>query len=291
MAGESFLKRLSGGIVVSLLLAGGLLAPGASSVGAQDSAVLRLASLPQWVTDQHPVAGALRAAVDGGVVDRVVLWWQRGVIQRDMLVGKPVRVLSQAEAEPLGGRGEFQGGALLWPSAQGAWARFTVRSATARPDDIVVIEVGGEINTLRQVLSRLFVAGGSAGLDELPLVRRALIEAPGVPVITWPFGRPVTGPEAGRWFAGPGGLEFLVVRSPGAVIENGATTTNGRADRSISTVDDWREGDRVLVRVAWQALRAGVPGVVLAWKDRTPKGDPDGADPFRLGRLGFVGRP
>ncbi|HSE95337.1 MAG TPA: hypothetical protein VLD61_05565, partial [Methylomirabilota bacterium] len=89
MAGQSFLKRLLGGIGVSLLLAGGLLTPGASSVSAQDSAVLRLASLPQWVSDQHPVAGALRAAVDGGVVDRVVLWWQRGVIQRDMLVGKP----------------------------------------------------------------------------------------------------------------------------------------------------------------------------------------------------------
>ena len=38
---------------------------------------------------------------------------------------------------------------------------------------------------------------------------------------------------------------------------------------------DWREGDRVFLRIPAAALAEGWPGLVLGWKDRTLQTDPN----------------
>jgi hypothetical protein len=243
---------------------------------------LRLALLPQWSVNQHragvfsaPVRAELRTALDRGVVDRPVFWWQRGVIQRSALAWKPVRVLPGPVAGTLGGRGDFELGSVRPPTGAAAWTEVEVRPRSTGPDDVLVLEVGGELNTITQVLDAVLLVPGEGGFQELPLVQRAAIGAPGVPVARVPFGRI---PAEATAFRGQDGLEFFVARSPIENLPDADTTTGGPADKAMTNVGDWREADRVFIRIPAARLRAGTPGIVLAWKDRTLKSDPDGGN-------------
>jgi len=279
--------------VVLGVLAGG--AAALSVAGAQpQAAVVRLALVSQWTIDQHRAAmwagsapggsPELRAALEGGVVDRLVFSWQRGVIQRETLVPKPVRVLVGPEAEALGGRGKFQFLGVRPPTGRDAWTEVAVAPGTGGAADVLVLEVGGELNTLRQVLETLLVGAPDGSLRSLPLARRAVVAGDGVPVLREPFGRPVVVPGAPAMFRGASGVEFLVVRSQIETRVNGDTTTNGLADLAPFAAGEWREGDRVFVRVPAAALRAGVPAIVLGWKDRTFRPDGD-RESLRRARL------
>ena len=223
------------------------------------------------VLDHRLTTGAL----DGGVVDRPVFWWQRGVIQRSALARKPVRVLPGAEASALGGRGEFELGAVRPPSGTTAWTEVEVRPRSAGDADVLVLEVGGELNTITQVLDALFLVSGEGGFQELRLVPRAAVSAPGVPVARVPLGRIPAEPAA---FRGQDGLEFFVARSPIESLPDADTTTTGSADKAMTNVGDWREADRVFIRIPAARLQAGAPAIVLGWRDRTLKSDPDGGN-------------
>ena len=245
--------------------------------------VLRVALLPQWTIHQHRGGPALRAAVEGGVVDRTVFAWQRGVIQRQALVWKPVRVLPGAEAAPLGGRGQFDLGAVRPPGGPSAWTEIEVIRAGPRPDDVLILEIGGERNTVTQVLETLLVADPGRGLMEVPLARSALVPGSGVPVVAAPFEQPLPAALAQR-FREEAGMSLLVVRSPLWDIRNGDMTASGPADTvPFGTTGDWRDGDRVFLRVPAVSLDRGVSGLVLGWKDRTLRPDPDGEFPKRSG--------
>ncbi|MBI4014216.1 MAG: hypothetical protein HY359_18005 [Candidatus Rokubacteria bacterium] len=245
---------------------------------------VRLALLPQWSVNQHrggagwgsrgPLTPDFRTALAGGVVDRPVFWWQRGLIQRSSLVRKPIRVLPPAEAAPLGGRGQFDLVSVRPPAGPAAWTDVEIASRGQGGD--LVLEVGGELNTITQVLETVLLMPADGAIQEVPLARRALVSGPGIPVVTVQFGVPPAVPPTA--FGGAGGLDFLVARSPVESLTNGDTTTLGPADRATANVGDWREADRVFIRVPAAGLQAGVPGVVLVWKDRTLKPDPDGGE-------------
>ena len=270
---------------MGLLLVLGVVATGAAL--AQGGAVLRIALVPRWVLDQHRAAAvgsrgalvpAFRSALDAGVVDRVVFWWQRGTIQRQLLVRKPVRVLSGPEAEALGGRGEFRLGAVRPPGGHSAWTEVEVVAQTARPPDVAILEIGGELSTIRQVVQTILVTKPDGVLAELPLAVRALVPGEGVPVVRTPAaGQPVSG----EFFPGSGGVALLVVRSPVEVIVDGGVSPNGPADAARHPGNgsgDWREGDRVLFRLPLATLRDGAAALVLGWKDRQLQPDPDGTE-------------
>ncbi len=160
----SAVRRASPGFRCLLLLVfAAFLAVGVAGAVAQSSgATLRLAFLPEWVLEQHRGMGGaarpeFRAALDRGVVDRVVFWWQPGIVQRPVLVAKPVRVLAGTEALALGGRGEFRLAALRLPAGASAWTEVEVAAESARPEDALVLEVGGELGAIRRVLETLRV--------------------------------------------------------------------------------------------------------------------------------------
>jgi hypothetical protein len=243
------------------------------------SASLRLALVPEWVIRQHRVTGgllgpALGQALEGGVVDRTVFAWQRGVIQREALVTKPVRLLPEAEAGPLGGQGRFELGAVRPPRARAAWTEVEIRRASAASGDVLLLEVGGELNTVAQVLETLVLVDAAGRLVELPLARSALFPGRGVPVVTAPFGRPLPAALAARFYE-EGGVGLLVVRSQVRAVRDGGLAPGGFADTAPLGEGDWREGDRVLLRVPAAGLERA-PRLVLAWKDRTLQPDPDG---------------
>jgi hypothetical protein len=82
-------------------------------------------------------------------------------------------------------------------------------------------------------------------------------------------------------FQGGPPLDFLVARSPIETIVNGTVTPSGPADVSPIQGGEWREADRVFIRVPLASLQTGVPPVVLAWKDRVyQQSDPDRRRPF-----------
>jgi hypothetical protein len=247
--------------------------------------ILRLAFLPQWAIQQHRGAGgalnpALREAIEGGVVDRTVFSWQRGILQRQALVSKPIRLVPDAEAGPLGGRGRFTLAAVRPPTGRAAWTEVEISRSEPRADDVLVLEIGGERNTERQVLETLLEADPARGLAEVSLARVALIAGAGVPVVTAPFEQPLPPRMAQRFHEGTG-MGLLVVRSPLWDIRDGALTASGPADTVPLGGGDWREGDRVFLRIAAAALDRGLPGLVLGWKDRTLKPDPDTEFPRR----------
>jgi hypothetical protein len=254
----------------------------AALAGAQPAAPpLRIALLSQWVVNQYAAeAPELATALDAGVVDGTVFAWQRGRISRGALVGKPIRALAGVEAEALDGRGEFRVIAVRPPSGPSAWTEVDVLPRTARPGDVLVLEIGGELNTVSQVLARLLVGAGDGRLLERRLAPRALFASPGVPVVRVPFGRPVALSRAVAFQGGPP-LDFLVARSPIETIVNGTVTPSGPADVSPIQGGEWREADRVFIRVPLASLQTGVPPVVLAWKDRVYRqSDPDRRRPF-----------
>ena len=261
----------------------------ATSAQAQPPATLRVAFVSQWAINQHrqatlpwvhgPLVPELRAALDGGVVERVVFSWQRGLIQRSALVGKPVGVLGGPEAAALGGRGEFRI-AVRPPSGAAAWTAIEVVPEAGGPDNVLVLEIGGELSTVRQALETLLVVPPPPDRPptELALAGRALIPSNGVLVLREFLGRPVAVPDAPKLFRGAAGVEFLVVRSPLETLPDGALTPSGLADAAVPNSWDWREGDRVFIRVPLTTLRAGAPGIVLGWKDRVLKPDRDGPE-------------
>jgi hypothetical protein len=269
--------------VLALVAAGvGIVTPGWPQ---ESVARLRIALLPQWTIQQHRgVGGALgpdlREALEAGVVDRTVFAWQRGRIQRQALVGKPIRLVPGAEAAALGGRGRFDLVAVRPPASQAAWTELEVAQSAPGSDDVLVLEIGGERNTVTQVLETLLVTDPARGLVEVPLARPALIPGSGVPVVGVPFEQPVPAAMAGR-FREAAGMGLLVVRSPLWDIRNGDVTASGVADTVPFGGGDWREGDRVFVRVPAAVLTRGAAGLVLGWKDRTRQPDMDGEFPRR----------
>jgi hypothetical protein len=243
---------------------------------------LRVASLPETVLEQYRTFRGvarpeLRAALDGGVVDRVVFGWQRGIVHRQAVGTKPVRLVTGAEAAALGGRGEFRLVALRPPGGRSAWTDVEVASTSAGAGDVLVLEVGGEMAPMQQVLASLLVGAPDGTWVEPGLARRALVVGDGVPVVTASFGRPLARSDAAALFRSAGGLGLLVVRSliDLETVPNGAYTARGRADVGPTTGRgaDWREGDRLYVRAGPEAGRGGPPTVVLGWKDRIVKED------------------
>jgi hypothetical protein len=262
---------------------GGLMLATAAGVHAQGGlgTTVRFAFVPRVVRTQFTTGADFRAALDRGIVDRSVFFWQHGLIERRSLVLKPIRLVRGAEAERLGGRGQFQLGAVRPSQGSSAWVEVEIAPGTWTADDQLVLEVGGEKYEIRQVLAALCVASPAGGLEELRLAPRALSPGAGIPVIEASLTTPLDGLGAAAGFQGTRGAEFLVVRSPIPVAVDRDVTTNGPADRAAVPADgpdEWRDGDRVLVRISGAALRQGVPPVVMVWKDRTYKSGPDPGD-------------
>ena len=271
-------------ITVRRLAVLGLLLATAFGMGAAVSshaqappAVVRVALLPQWVIQQHRSLPALAEAIEGGVVDRTVFAWQRGVIQRQALVSKPIRVVP--DPAPLGGRGRFD--LTVRPSTgRAAWTEIEVDQSTPSADDVLLLEIGGERNTITQVLETLLIAEPGRPLAEIPLARPALVAGAGVPVVASTFDAPLA-PAMAQRFGQEAGLDLLVVRPPLWDVRNGDQTSSGRADTVPFGGGDWREGDRVFLRIPAAKLGQGVPGIVLGWKDRTLQNDPNAEFPRR----------
>ena len=254
----------------------GLVVAGLSH-GQTPSPVLRIALLPQWVIQQHRSLSALSEAIEGGVVDRTVFAWQRGVIQRQVLVSKPIHVVP--DPAPLGGRGRFDI-TVRPPTGRAAWTEIEVQRATVSPDDVLLLEIGGERNTITQVLETLLIAEPGRPLAEIPLARPALVPGAGVPVVASTFDAPLPPAMASR-FRQEAGLDILAVRSPMWDVRNGDQTSSGRADTVPFGSGDWREGDRLFLRIPAARLAQGGPGIVLGWKDRTLQNDPNAEFPRR----------
>jgi len=239
--------------------------------------VVRVALLPQWVIQQHRSLPALAEAIEGGVVDRTVFAWQRGVIQRQALVSKPIRVVP--DPAPLGGRGRFD--LTVRPSTgRAAWTEIEVHQSSPSADDVLLLEIGGERNTITQVLETLLIAEPGRPLAEIPLARPALVAGAGVPVVASTFDVPLA-PAMAQRFRQEAGLDLLVVRPPLWDVRNGDQTSSGRADTVPFGSGDWREGDRVFLRIPAAKLGQGVAGIVLGWKDRTLQNDPNAEFPRR----------
>jgi hypothetical protein len=233
--------------------------------------------VPEWVILQHRSLPALAEAIEGGVVDRTVFAWQRGVIQRQALVSKPIRVVP--DPAPLGGRGQFDI-TVRPPTGRAAWTEIEVRRTSPRPDDVLLLEIGGERNTITQVLETLLIAEPGRSFAEVPLARPALVPGVGVPVVASTFDAPLP-PAMTQRFRQVAGLDLLVVRPPLWDVRNGDMTSSGRADTVPFSGGDWREGDRMFLRIPAAQLAQGVPGIVLGWKDRTLQTDPDAEFPRR----------
>jgi hypothetical protein len=255
------------------------------TLGAQaEAATIKIALVSQWSVNQHrsgwrgTLVPAFLTALDGGVVDGAVFFWQRGAIQRSSLVEKPIRVLSGLESTSLGGHGEFHLAGVGRPRASSAWLEVDVVPRTDQPDDVVVLQVGGDSNVLRQILETLLVVSKDGALSELKLARNALIPGEGVPVIVAPRDRSV---PRGDLFRGTHGVEFLVLRSPVDAVPYGGFTPNDRADLASPEGGEWREGDRVFVRMSLAALRGVAPAIILGWRDRVVRPDPDPVEPLR----------
>src|SRR5262245_20298558 len=196
--------------------------------------IVRLALVPQWVIQQHravggPLSPVLREALDGGVVERTVFSWQRGVIQRQALVTKPIQVVPDPDAAALGGRGRFALGTVRPPGGRAAWTEVELTRAGSDPSDVVLLEVGGERNTVTQVLETLLVAEPDGKLTEVPLARAAVVGGAGVPVVPAYFDRPLP-PAMAQRFREEAGMGILVVRSPLWDVRNGDMTASGPAD-------------------------------------------------------------
>jgi hypothetical protein len=240
--------------------------------------VVRVALLPQWVIQQHRALPVLADAIENGVVDRTVFAWQRGVIQRQVLVPKPIRVVPDAAA--LGARGRFDLVAVRPPAGKSAWTEIEVAQPSPGAEDVLLLEIGGERNTITQVLETLLLAQSDRSLVEIPLARPGLVSGGGVPVVAATFDVPLPPAMAPR-FRQEAGIDLLVARSPLWDVRNGDMTSSGRADTVPFSGGDWREGDRVFLRIPAATLAQGMPGIVLGWKDRTLQNDPSADFPRR----------
>src|SRR5262249_51924893 len=155
------------------------------------------------------VSPDLRAAIDGGVVDRTVFSWQRGVIERKAFF-KPIALVPEAEAGTLGGRGRFTLTAVRPPTGASAWAQGQITRNSSGADDVLLLEIGGERNTETQVLETLLVAAPGRELVEVPLARTALVAGAGVQVVRARFEQPIP-PALAAHFREEAGIGVLVV--------------------------------------------------------------------------------
>ncbi len=121
---------------------------------------------------------------------------------------------------------------------------------------MLLLEIGGERNTITQVLETLLIAEPGRPLAEMPLARAALVAGAGVPVVASPFERR-SPPAMAQRFRQEAGLDLLVVRSPLWDVRNGDQTSSGRADTVPFGGGDWREGDRVFLRIPAAKLGQG----------------------------------
>src|SRR5262249_20411042 len=158
-----------------------------------------LALLSQWVVQQHRGLGGalspvLRSAIEGGVVDRTVFSWQRGLIERRTFVPKPIRLVPDDEASALGGRGRFALAAARPPRGVSGWTEVEIARASTGADDVLLLEIGGERNPVTQVLAMVLVAEPNRDLVEAPLAERALVTGAGVPVVRARFEQPIPAP-------------------------------------------------------------------------------------------------
>jgi hypothetical protein len=225
--------------------------------------ILALAG-PGAALAQGPPVTLRLALVSEAVVRRGSL----GAVQRGLLLTKPIRAVSGPEATVLGGRGDFAVVAVRPPAGAAAWSEVDVAARGDRPDDVLVLEVGGDLGTVGQVLDAILVEEPSGQLAALTVEPAALIGGRGVLALPAPFGRPITRPDAGTRFRGVAGVEFLVIRGLVETLVDAATTPRGRADASPHWAGEWREGDRLFIRMPVTRLRAGPPRLVLSWKDR-----------------------
>jgi hypothetical protein len=191
-------------------------------------------------------------------------------------VSKPIRALGGDEAVSLGGRGETRITSIQSPVGGSAWTEVKVGWTGSGADGTAVVEVGGDLDTITQVLETVLVMEGPARFREQRLGYRALLGPKDhVSVVHVPFRQPVVVAGARELFYGRGGAEFLVARSQVDYVANGTVTANGPADVS-PWIGDWREGDRLLIRLSLEALQRGPVSVVLGWKDRVLRDDPKG---------------
>jgi hypothetical protein len=245
-------------LVLALVLPAAAQAPGAP-------VTLRLALVSEGaVSQQADLAGALQR----GVVDSAVVGAGGGTIPRASLLAKPIRAVGGPEGAGLGGRGELVVVAVRPPTRAAVWTEVDVATGSAGPDDVLVLEVGGELNTIGQVLDAIFVEEPGGRLTQLPVEPVALVGGRGVLALPAPFGRPVTRSDLRTRFRSAGSVDLLVIRSLVEVMVDAATTPRGRADASPHWAGEWREGDRLFVRLPVAALRAGPPRLALSWKDR-----------------------
>jgi hypothetical protein len=259
-------------LVVALLVVG---TPPRGGLAQPDPASVRLALMWQRVLDwndlgpgttaQGPAADQFARALEHGVVNGPTFEWDRDHIARSSLLLKPIRVVSGAEATALGGRGEFALVAVRPPAGTSAWTEVLVASGGPGDDAVLVLEVGGEVSAVAQILESVLLVPAGGGVERLFTASRG---RPGVPVIRVARGQPIPS-SAGSDPWGADGVAFLVARSPVEVLRDGTTTPSGRADLATDPTTDWRVGDRLFIRVPLARLRTSAPAIVLAWKDRT----------------------
>ena len=229
-------------------------------------ATLRVALVSEGVVGQQR---DLPGVLERGIVDRVVVGSGRDVISRGSLLAKPIRAVGGPEAAGLGGRGEFAVVAVRPPTGAAAWTEVDVAARGDRPDDVLVLEVGGELSTFGQVLDAIFVEEPGGRLAELPVEPVALVPGRGVLALPAPFGRPVgalrppdplpkrrvrRSPRDQKPRGGDGGRRHHAARAGRCRAPLGGRVAGGGTGSSV--------------RLPVAALRAGPPRLALSWKDR-----------------------
>jgi hypothetical protein len=257
-------RALLGGLVSVAVLAG------AVGAGAQTSSpAVRFAFLWEAVVAQRAARPGLAAALERGVVERPAPG-AVDAIPREAVVRKPMRLLGGPEAAAFGGQGEFQLVALRPAADATAWTSVEIQPLTRRPGDVCVLEIGGEQATVAQVIGTLLVAAPDGTFVRHELALPALIRGTGIPVVLAPLVWPAVRSDAPALFRRAGSLELLIARSGVETMVDASLTPRGPADIAPMRAGEWREGDRLLVRVPLAALEAGAPGLVVGWKDRVP---------------------
>ena len=215
--------------------------------------VVRLALLPQWVIQQHRSLPALAEAIEGGVVDRTVFAWQRGVIQRQALVSKPIRVVPEPGAprrpravRPHGAPADRPGG-LDGDRGPPVEPRAPTTCSSSRS--------GASATRSRRSSRRCWSRSPGGRWPRYRWLAPPSCAGAGVPVVASTFDAPLP-PAMAQRFRQEAGLDLLVVRSPALGRANGDQTSSGRADTVPFGGGDWREGDRVFLRISGRRARS-----------------------------------
>ena len=256
--------------LVGALLCVAVLATGARA-GAQTPPVVRFAYLWEAIVTRWATRPGFATALERGVVERTMSG-AVDAVPREALLRKPMRLLAGPEAVAFGGQGEFQLLALRPPSEATAWTSVEIQPRTARPGDVCVLEIGGELATSAQVIGTLLMAAPDGSFVRLDVTLPALVRGTGVPVVLTPMVWPAVRSDAPRLFHPAGGLELLIVRSGVETMVDASLTPRGPADVAPMPMraGEWRQADRLLVRVPLTTLETGAPALVVGWKDRVP---------------------